>query len=83
MTHTEIKEVHRKLALPVKRDDSGKVIPTQFSEKETNFLIFELMEKKRKENRKKNGGRVFKRHWNKASKKERNNLELLTNSVVR
>ena len=74
MTHTEIKEVHRKLALPVKRDESGKVMPTQFSEKETNFILFEIMHKTREENRKKNGGRAFKRHWNKASKKERGEI---------
>ena len=71
MKDTEIAEIYRKLALPVKRDESGKVIPIEFSEKETNFILFEMMHKMREENRKKNGGKAFKRHWNKASKKER------------
>ena len=75
MTHTEIQEIHRKLALPTKRDESGKLIPTPFSDKELHFIIFELMEEMREENRKKNGGVVFQKHWNKASKKERKELE--------
>ena len=74
MTNTEIKEVHRKLSLPVRRDESGKVMPIEFSEKETNFILFEMMHKMREENRKKNGGKAFKRHWNKASKKERGEI---------
>tara|TARA_R110002020_G_scaffold286087_2_gene501619 strand:+ start:140 stop:388 length:249 start_codon:yes stop_codon:yes gene_type:complete len=71
MKDTEIKEIHRKLALPTKRDDSGKLIPTEFSEKESHFIIFEMMHEMREENRKKNGGRALKRHWNKANKRER------------
>lgn len=71
MTNTEIQEIHRKLALPTMRDKSGSVIPTEFSEKELSFIIFDMMHEMREENRKKNGGVVFQKHWNKASKKER------------
>jgi len=71
MKDTEIAEIYRKLALPTERDESGKVIPIEFSEKETSFILFEMMHKAREENKKGNGGRAFKRHWNKASKKER------------
>ena len=73
MTHTEIQEIHRKLALPTKKNDSGKLIPAEFSEKESDFIIFEMMHEMREGNRKKSGGRALKRHWNKTSKKERNN----------
>ena len=76
MTNTEIKEVHRKLSLSVKRDDSGKVMPTQFSEKETNFMVFHMMHKMREDNRKRFAGRMIQKNWNKMSKKEKNNLEL-------
>ena len=82
MTHTEIKEIHRKLALPTIRDDSGKLIPTEFSDKESHFIIFEMMHEMREENRRNSGGAIEK-NWNKMSKKERKELELLTNSVVR
>ena len=75
MTHTEIQEVHRKLSLPVKRDNSGKVMPTQFSERETNFMVFQWMHKMREDNRRKLG-RVMQKNWNKMSKKERKKLEL-------
>ena len=76
MTHTEIQEVHRKLALSVKRDDSGKVMPTQFSEREKNFMVFHMMHKMREDNRKRFAGRMIQKNWNKMSKKEKNNLEL-------
>ena len=82
MTHTEIKEIHRKLALPTIRDDSGKLIPTEFSDKESHFIIFEMMHEMREENRRNSGGAIEK-NWNKMSKKERKELELLTNSVVK
>ena len=75
MTHTEKKEIHRKLALPTIRDGSGKIIPTEFSEKELHFIIFEMMHEMREENRRKSG-RVIQKHWNKMSNEERNNLEL-------
>ena len=75
MTHTEIKEIHRKLALPTIRNESGKIIPTEFSEKELSFIIFEMMHEMREENRRKSGS-VIQKNWNKMSKKERNNLEL-------
>ena len=82
MTHTEIQEIHRKLELPTIRDESGKIIPTEFSEKELSFIIFEMMHEMREDNRRKSGGAIQK-NWNKMSKKERKELELLTNSVVR
>jgi|TARA_R100000030_G_scaffold43451_2_gene32806 hypothetical protein len=75
MTHTEIQEIHRKLALPTIRNESGKIIPTEFSEKELSFIIFEMMHEMREENRRKSGS-VIQKNWNKMSKKERNNLEL-------
>ena len=71
MTNTEIQEIHRKLALPTMRDKSGSVIPTEFSEKELSFIIFDMMHEMREENKKRNRGVVFQKHWNKASKKER------------
>ena len=82
MTHTEIQEIHRKLELPTMRDASGKILPTEFSEKESHFIIFEMMHEMREENRRNSGGAIEK-NWNKMSKKERKELELLTNSVVR
>ena len=75
MTHTEIKEIHRKLALPTIRDDSGKLIPTEFSDKESHFIIFEMMHEMREENRRNSGGAIEK-NWNKMSKNERKDLEL-------
>tara|TARA_R100000479_G_C6328080_1_gene180389 strand:+ start:44 stop:301 length:258 start_codon:yes stop_codon:yes gene_type:complete len=75
MTHTEIQEIHRKLALPTIRNESGKIIPTEFSEKELSFIIFDMMHEMREENRRKSGC-VIQKNWNKMSKKERNNLEL-------
>ena len=74
MTHTEIKEIHRKLALPTIRDDSGKLIPTEFSDKESHFIIFEMMHEMREENRRNSGGAIEK-NWNKMSKKERKELD--------
>ena len=71
MTNTEIKEFHRKLSLSVKRDDSGKVMPTQFSEKETGFMVFHMMHKMREDNRKRFAGRMIQKNWNKMSKKEK------------
>ena len=74
MTHTEIKEIHRQLPLPTIRDGSGKIIPTEFSEKELSFIIFEMMHEMREENRRKSGGAIQK-NWNKMSKQERKELE--------
>ena len=74
MTHTEIKEIHRKLALPTIRNESGKIIPTKFSEKELSFIIFDMMHEMREENRRKSGSAIEK-NWNKMSKQERKELE--------
>tara|TARA_Y100000401_G_scaffold13827_1_gene9436 strand:- start:271 stop:528 length:258 start_codon:yes stop_codon:yes gene_type:complete len=74
MTHTEIQEIHRKLDLPTIRDESGKIIPTEFSEKELSFIIFEMMHEMREENRRKSGSAIEK-NWNKMSKQERKELE--------
>ena len=74
MTHTEIQEIHRKLALPTIRDESGKIIPTEFSEKELSFIIFDMMHEMREENRRKSGC-VIQKNWNKMSKQERKELE--------
>ena len=74
MTHTEIKEIHRKLALPTIRNESGKIIPTKFSEKELSFIIFDMMHEMREENRRKSGSAIEK-NWNKMSKKERKELD--------
>ncbi len=75
MTHTEIQEIHRKLALPTIRNESGKIIPTEFSEKELSFIIFDMMHEMREDNRRK-AGSVIQKNWNKMSKKERKELEL-------
>jgi len=75
MTHTEIQEIHRKLALPTIRNESGKIIPTEFSEKELSFIIFDMMHEMREDNRRKSGS-VIQKNWNKMSKKERKKLEL-------
>ena len=74
MTHTEIKEIHRKLALPTIRNESGKIIPTKFSEKELSFIIFDMMHEMREENRR-NSGSAIQKNWNKMSKQERKELE--------
>ena len=74
MTHTEIKEIHRKLALPTIRNESGKIIPTKFSEKELSFIIFDMMHEMREDNRRKSGS-VIQKNWNKMSKQERKELE--------
>ena len=74
MTHTEIKEIHRKLALPTIRNESGKIIPTEFSEKELSFIIFDMMHEMREDNRKKSGSAIQK-NWNKMSKQERKKME--------
>jgi hypothetical protein len=75
MKDTEIAEIYRKLELPTIRDDSGKIIPTEFSEKELSFIIFDMMHEMREDNRRKSGGAIEK-NWNKMSKKERKKLEL-------
>ena len=75
MTHTEIQEIHRKLEIPTIRNESGKIIPTEFSERESHFIIFEMMHEMREENRRKSGGAIEK-NWNKMSKIERKELEL-------
>jgi len=74
MTHTEIKEIHRKLELPTIRNESGKIIPTEFSEKELSFIIFDMMHEMREDNRKKSGSAIQK-NWNKMSKQERKKME--------
>ena len=74
MTHTEIKEIHRKLALPTIRNESGKIIPTKFSEKELSFIIFDMMHEMREDNRRKSGSAIEK-NWNKMSKQERKELD--------
>ena len=75
MTHTEIQEIHRKLALPTKRDESGKIIATKFSDRETSFILFEMMHEMREENRKESESRGIAKHWSKMSKEERKKME--------
>jgi len=74
MKDTEIAEIYRKLELPTIRDDSGKIIPTEFSEKELSFIIFDMMHEMREENRRKSGSAIEK-NWNKMSKQERKKME--------
>ena len=67
----QIKQLNKKLALPVKRNANGRVIPTKFTEAELNFLIFVKLAKVREANRKKFGNGVVQKNWNKMSKSER------------
>ena len=73
----EIKELERKQSLPVKRNSEGTVIPTKFTERELNHVIFVQLEKVRKENFKKFGGPGIQKHWGKQSKAERIHQERL------
>ena len=66
----EKQAVKDKLKLPVKRDKNGALIPTPFTDKETQFIIDVMLKPRRDSNLKKFGGGIQK-HWGKMSKKER------------
>ena len=65
----QIKQLNKKLALPVKRNANGRVIPTKFTKAELNFLIFVKLAKVREANGNQFG--VVQKNWNKMSKSER------------
>ena len=77
----EIKELERKQALIVKRNSEGAVIPTKFTERELNHVIFVQLEKVRKENFKKFGGPGIQKHWGKQSKAERIHAERIAKGI--
>jgi len=70
MTKTERTEVQRKLALPTLRDSRGQLVPTSFTDKESQFIIDVLLKPVRDKNLQKFGGGVQK-HWTHMSKKEK------------
>ena len=70
MNDNEKQAVKDKLKLPVKRDKNGALIPTPFTDKETQFIIDVMLKPRRDSNLKKFGGGIQK-HWGKMSKKER------------
>ena len=45
LTNNEVAEVERKLSLPVGRDENGKLVPTKFTDRELNFLVFVRLQK--------------------------------------
>ena len=67
LANREVAEVERKLSLPVERDENGKVLPTKFTDREMNFIVFVKLQKLREENE----GFFVNKHWTKMSKKER------------
>ena len=67
LTDNEVAEVERKLSLPVGRDENGKLVPTKFTDRELNFLVFVRLKKLREGNE----GFFVKKHCTKLSKKER------------
>ena len=55
-----IKQLNKKLALPVKRNANGQVIPTKFTDVELHHIIFVLLAKVRDNNE----GFFVKKHRN-------------------
>lgn len=70
MTNKEKTEIQRKLALPTLRDSRGQLIPTSFTDKESQYIIDVLLKPIRDKNLQKFGGGIQK-HWSKMSKKEK------------
>ncbi len=71
MNKKQIKEIQRKLALPTQRDKTGMIIPTPFTDEESQFIIDVLLKPIRDKNRSELNGNGIEKHWTKMSKKER------------
>ena len=74
MKRTLTQQVEDKLNQPTVRvGPKQKVVPPKLTDAEMNHLIFVMMKPMRDANRKKFGGDVVQKNWNKMSKVERKN----------
>ena len=56
----EVREIKRKLSLPIKRrGDKGSLIPADFTERETNILIEMLTRRSKRDTKSDKSGHIF------------------------
>ena len=56
----EVREIKRKLSLPIKRrGDKGSLVPADFTERETNLLIEMLTRRSKRDTKSDKSGHIF------------------------